>query len=451
MEILEEALTFDDVLLLPGYSTVLPKDVSLTTRLTSAISLNIPLLSAAMDTVTEARLAVSLAEEGGIGILHKNMSPEQQANEVRKVKRYESGMVAHPITVTPTTTLEQLVALTSEYRISGVPVVEGKNLVGIITHRDIRFETDYSQLVGKLMTPKERLVTVPEKASREEVIALLRKHRIEKLLIVNPAFELRGMYTVRDILRSKKTPNACKNAAGQLRVGAAVSPGIGAEDRVSALVAEGADLLVVDTAHGFSEGVINQVKWIKQNYPDTPVLAGNIVTEDAALALAQAGVDGVKVGMGPGSICTTRVVAGIGVPQISAINRVATALKNTEISIVADGGIRFSGDLCKAIAAGAHAVMLGGLFAGTEEAPGEVVLYQGRSYKAYRGMGSIGAMSQQHGSSDRYFQDSQDDFGKYVPQGIEGRVPYKGSLKAVIYQLIGGLRSSMGYTGYNNH
>ncbi len=450
MEILEEALTFDDVLLLPGYSTVLPKDVSLTTHLTTDIALNIPILSSAMDTVTEAKLAVSLAEAGGIGIIHKNMSPEQQATEVRKVKRYEGGIVANPITLTPNTTLGQLIKLTEEYHISGMPVVEGKQLVGIITHRDIRFETDRNQRVANLMTPKERLITIEEGASREQVISLFRQHRIEKLLIVNKDFELRGMYTVRDILRSQQTPFACKNSAGQLRVGAAVGTGEQAADRISALVAEGVDILVVDTAHGFSKGVIDQVKWIKQNYPDVPVMAGNIATGDAAEALAAAGADAVKVGMGPGSICTTRVVAGIGVPQITAINRVATALKNTNVKVVADGGIRFSGDVCKAIAAGAHAVMIGGLFAGTEEAPGEVVLYQGRSYKSYRGMGSVGAMSQKDGSSDRYFQETQTEVGKYVPEGIEGRVPFKGSLKAVIYQLVGGLRSSMGYTGVIN-
>ncbi len=450
MEVLEEALTFDDVLLLPGFSSVLPKDVSLTTQLTRDISLNIPLLSSAMDTVTEAKLAVSIAEEGGMGIIHKNMSPEQQAAEVRKVKRYEGGVVANPITVTPQTTLGQLKELTEEYHISGMPVVEGAQLVGIVTSRDIRFETDRNRSVSELMTPKERLITVAEGSSREEVMQVFRQHRVEKLLIVNSQFELRGMYTVRDILRSQKTPNACKNSVGQLRVGAAVGPGAQAEERISALVAEGVDLLVVDTAHGFSKGVLEQVRWVKKQYPHIPVMAGNIATADAAVALAEAGADAVKIGMGPGSICTTRVVAGIGVPQITAINRAAQALKHTSVSIIADGGIRFSGDICKAIAAGAHAVMIGGLFAGTEEAPGEVVLFQGRSYKSYRGMGSVGAMSQSHGSSDRYFQESQTEVGKYVPEGIEGRVPFKGPLKAVIYQLMGGLRSSMGYTGVTN-
>lgn len=450
MEILQEALTFDDVLLLPGFSSVLPKDVSLSTRLTPDIILNIPLLSSAMDTVTEARLAVSMAEEGGMGIIHKNMSAEQQANEVRKVKRYEGGIVANPITATPNTTLGELIALTSEYRISGVPVVDGKQLIGIITNRDIRFETDRHRRVSELMTPKARLITIPEGSSREEVLRVFREHRVEKLLIVNSAFELRGMYTVRDILRSQKTPYASKNSAGQLRVGAAVGPGTGSIERITALVAEGVDLLVVDTAHGFSQGVIDQVKWIKQHYPEVSIMAGNIATADAAEALAAAGADAVKVGMGPGSICTTRVVAGIGVPQITAITRVSAAVKNKNVAVIADGGIRFSGDVCKAIAAGAHAVMVGGLFAGTEEAPGEVVLFQGRSYKSYRGMGSVGAMSQSHGSSDRYFQETQSEVGKYVPEGIEGRVPFKGSLKAVVYQLMGGLRSSMGYTGVTN-
>ena len=447
MKILEEALTFDDVLLVPGYSSVLPKDVSLTTQLTRDITLNIPLLSSAMDTVTEAKLAVSMAEEGGMGIIHKNMSPEQQAAEVRKVKRYEGGIVANPITVTPDTTLGELIALTEEYHISGMPVVEGKKLVGIITSRDIRFETERGHRVSELMTPKSRLITVPEGSSREKVLQVFRQHRVEKLLIVNEQFELRGMYTVRDILRSQKTPLACKNSAGQLRVGAAVGPGAQADERIAALVAEGVDLLVVDTAHGFSKGVIDQVKWIKQYYPQTPVMVGNIVNADAAEALAAAGADAVKVGIGPGSICTTRVVAGIGVPQITAVNQVAAAVKGKGVSVIADGGIRFSGDICKAIAAGANAVMIGGLFAGTEEAPGEVVLFQGRSYKAYRGMGSVGAMSQTHGSSDRYFQENQTEVGKYVPEGIEGRVPFKGPLKAVVYQLMGGLRSSMGYTG----
>ncbi len=447
MQNLNEALTFDDVLILPAYSTILPREVSLKTQLTEDIELNIPLLSSAMDTVTEAKLAVSMAEEGGIGILHKNMSPEQQAAEVRKVKRYESGIVGNPITVTPDTSLGELVKITEEYHISGVPVVDKSQLVGIITHRDIRFETDMTQPVSKLMTPKQRLVTALEGVTREQVFETFRQYRIEKLLVVNDKFELKGMYTVRDLQRSQKTPFACKNAAGQLRVGAAVGPDAKASDRIHALVAEGVDILVVDTAHGFSKGVIEQVKWIKKHFPDVSVMAGNIATGDAAIALSEAGADAVKIGIGPGSICTTRVIAGIGVPQITAIVEVAQALKKTRTKIVADGGIRFSGDLCKAIAAGAHAVMVGNLLAGTEEAPGEVVLYQGRSYKAYRGMGSVGAMSQTHGSRDRYFQEAQTETGKYVPEGIEGRVPFKGSLKAVVYQLMGGLRSSMGYTG----
>ncbi|WP_040933602.1 IMP dehydrogenase [Coxiella burnetii] len=447
MRVKEEALTFDDVLLLPNYSEVLPKDVSLTTRLTREITLNIPLLSAAMDTVTEARLAIALAEAGGIGILHKNMSPTYQANEVRKVKKFESGVVFEPITVSPESTIGELKKITSEYNISGLPVVEGEQLIGIITSRDIRFETDMQQKVVNLMTPKDRLITIKEGASRDEIINLFRQHRVEKLLVINDRFELRGLITVKDILRSERNPNACKTKSGQLRVGAAVGTGGETPDRVTALAAGGVDVIVVDTAHGHSKGVIEQVKWIKKNYPHIPVIAGNIATASAARALADAGVDAVKVGMGPGSICITRVVAGIGVPQITAINAVAAELKKEDISIIADGGIRFSGDICKAIAAGAHAVMIGGLFAGTEEAPGEEVLYQGRSYKAYRGMGSAGAMFGKYGSSDRYFQESFDKQEKYVPEGIEGRVPYKGPLRGVVHQLIGGLRSGMGYTG----
>ncbi|PNT89756.1 IMP dehydrogenase [Coxiella burnetii] len=447
MRVKEEALTFDDVLLLPNYSEVLPKDVSLTTRLTREITLNIPLLSAAMDTVTEARLAIALAEAGGIGILHKNMSPTYQANEVRKVKKFESGVVFDPITVSPESTIGELKKITSEYNISGLPVVEGEQLIGIITSRDIRFETDMQQKVVNLMTPKDRLITIKEGASRDEIINLFRQHRVEKLLVINDRFELRGLITVKDILRSEQNPNACKTKSGQLRVGAAVGTGGETPDRVTALAAGGVDVIVVDTAHGHSKGVIEQVKWIKKNYPHIPVIAGNIATASAARALADAGVDAVKVGMGPGSICITRVVAGIGVPQITAINAVAAELKKEDISIIADGGIRFSGDICKAIAAGAHAVMIGGLFAGTEEAPGEEVLYQGRSYKAYRGMGSAGAMFGKYGSSDRYFQESFDKQEKYVPEGIEGRVPYKGPLRGVVHQLIGGLRSGMGYTG----
>ncbi len=447
LRITEEALTFDDVLLLPAYSTVLPRDVSLTTRLTREISINIPLLSAAMDTVTEARLAVALAEHGGMGIIHKSMSLIDQATEVRKVKKFESGIVLDPITVSPDTTIGELIEITNTHHISGLPVVEGDQLVGIITSRDIRFETNDSEFVVNLMTPKERLITVHEGASREEVMDLFRRHRVEKLLIVNNDFELRGMYTVKDILRSQENPNASKSESGQLRVGAAVGTGPDTPDRVAALIEAGVDLLVVDTAHGFSKGVLDQVAWIKKQYPDMQVMGGNIATADAALALAKAGADAVKVGMGPGSICTTRIVAGVGIPQISAIANVVDALRGKDIPVVADGGIRFSGDICKAIAAGADAVMIGGLFAGTEEAPGEVVLYQGRSYKAYRGMGSIGAMTKRFGSSDRYFQDSNAEVGKYVPEGIEGRVPFKGPLRVVVHQLTGGLRSSMGYTG----
>jgi IMP dehydrogenase len=443
----QEALTFDDVLLSPGYSDVLPKDVSLVSRLTRDITLNIPLLSAAMDTVTEARLAIALAETGGLGILHKNMSAGQQAAEVRKVKKFESGVVKDPITVTQETTLHELTAICRQNHFSGMPVVEGKQVVGIITNRDIRFETDMSKKVTELMTPKSRLITVTEGAERQEVMRLFKAHRIEKLIIVNDAFELCGMITVKDILKAKENPLACKDGSGQLRVGAAVSTGIDAQERATALIDAGVDLIVVDTAHGFSKGVLDQVAWVKKNFPDTQVMGGNIATADAALALVKAGVDAVKVGMGPGSICTTRIVAGVGVPQISAIANVVDALKGKDIPVVADGGIRYSGDLCKAIAAGASAVMIGGLLAGTEEAPGDVVLYQGRSYKSYRGMGSVGAMSGRHGSSDRYFQESDQDKAKYVPEGIEGRVPYKGSMRAVIHQMMGGLRSSMGYLG----
>lgn len=447
MQIKEEALTFDDVLLLPAYSDVLPKDVSLATYLTREIPLNIPLLSSAMDTVTEARLAIALAELGGVGVLHKNMSLEQQATEVRKVKKFESGIVRDPIVVSPQTTLRELVAIREEHHISGVPVVEGDLLVGIITNRDIRFETDMSLKVKDFMTPKERLITVQEGVKRHEVMHLFREHSIEKLLMVNQHFELRGMITVKDILKSQENPFACKTDSGQLRVAAAVSTGADTPDRVTALAQEGVDLIVVDTAHGFSKGVLDQVKWIKQRYPDMQVMGGNIATGDAALALVEAGADAVKVGIGPGSICTTRIVAGVGVPQVTAISNVAAAVKGKGVPVIADGGIRFSGDICKAIAAGASVAMVGGLFAGTEEAPGEVVLYQGRSYKSYRGMGSLGAMSQKHGSGDRYFQEAQEEQGKYVPEGIEGRVSYKGPIAAVIHQLMGGLRSSMGYTG----
>ena len=448
MQILTEALTFDDVLLVPRYSDILPKDASLKTQLTRDIQLNIPILSAAMDTVTEHRLAVCLAEEGGLGILHKNMSIESQAREVRKVKKFESGVVKDPITVTPNTTIRELIEITEKNNISGMPVVDGKDLLGIVTSRDIRFENNFDQLVSRVMTPKARLITVKEGVSRDQVMALFRQHRVEKILIVNDSFELRGMYTVKDILKSQTKPFATKNESGQLRVGAAVTTGKETPDRVAALVAENVDVIVVDTAHGHSKGVIETIRWIKKEYPHQQVMGGNIATAEAAIALVEAGADAVKVGMGPGSICTTRIVAGIGVPQISAIADVVAALKGKNIPVIADGGIRFSGDVCKAIAAGASCVMIGGLFAGTEEAPGEVVLFQGRSYKSYRGMGSVGAMSEAHGSHDRYFQEKQDDsVGKYVPEGIEGRVPYKGSLRNVLHQLIGGLRSCMGYVG----
>ena len=447
MRAYEEALTFDDVLLLPGYSEVLPKDVSLATRLAGDVALNIPLLSAAMDTVTEARLAIALAETGGLGILHKNMSPVRQANEVHKVKKFESGVVFDPIVVSPESTIGELKKITNEYNISGLPVVDGQQLIGIITNRDIRFELDMQQKVANLMTPKKRLITIREGASRDEVINLFRQHRVEKLLVINENYELRGLITVKDILRSEQNPNACKTVSGQLRVGAAVGTGKETPERVAALITEGVDVIVVDTAHGHSRGVIRQVKWIKKHYPDTPVIAGNIATAEAARALVDAGADAVKVGMGPGSICITRIVAGIGVPQITAIASVTAELKNDDIPVIADGGIRFSGDICKAIAAGAHVVMIGGLLAGTEEAPGEEVLYQGRSYKSYRGMGSTGAMFGTYGSSDRYFQESHDKQEEYVPEGIEGRVPYKGPLSEVIQQLVGGLRSGMGYTG----
>jgi len=444
VRILEEGLTFDDVLLVPAHSTVLPRDVSLVTRITRNITLNIPLVSAAMDTVTEARLAIALAQEGGIGIIHKNMTPEQQARHVRLVKKYESGVIKDPITVTPTTTIREVNNMARLHNISGFPVVDGANLVGIVTHRDLRFETQLDAPVSTVMTGRDKLVTVQEGASRDEVLALLHKHRIEKILVVNDAFHLRGMITVKDIQKSTDFPNACKDEQGRLRVGAAVGTGGDTEARVAALVEAGVDLIVVDTAHGHSQGVLDRVRWIKQTYPDLQVIGGNIATAEAALDLVKAGADAVKVGIGPGSICTTRIVAGVGVPQITAISNVAKALEGTGVPMIADGGIRFSGDLVKAIVAGANCVMVGGMFAGTEEAPGEVELYQGRSYKAYRGMGSIGAMQQ--GSSDRYFQgDKAAD--KLVPEGIEGRVPYKGPMSAIVHQLMGGLRSGMGYLG----
>lgn len=446
-EIVQEALTFDDVLLLPAYSDVLPKDVSLKTQLTRNIALNIPLVSAAMDTVTEARMAIAIAQEGGIGILHKNMEAEAQAREVRRVKKFESGVVKDPITVSPETTIAELLEITTANRISGVPVVVGEDLVGIVTSRDVRFENRVGELVSSIMTPKERLVTVKEGESPEKVKELLHQYRIEKVLVVDDAFRLRGMITVKDIRKAEQYPSACKDELGRLRVGAAVGTGAGTEERVAALVDAGVDVLVVDTAHGHSKGVLDKVEWIKKNYPQVQVIGGNIATGEAALALAERGADGVKVGIGPGSICTTRIVAGIGVPQITAIANVANALKGTGIPVIADGGIRYSGDIAKAIAAGAHAIMVGSLLAGTEEAPGEVELYQGRYYKAYRGMGSLGAMSQRQGSSDRYFQDASQGVEKLVPEGIEGRVPYKGPMSGIVHQLMGGIRASMGYTG----
>jgi IMP dehydrogenase len=449
MRIAQEALTFDDVLLLPAHSTILPKQVSLTTALTREIKLNIPIVSSAMDTVTEARLAITLAQEGGIGIIHKNLTIEEQARQVRLVKKFESGVISDPITVPPDTSIRDVLALTRAQNISGVPVVDNGLLVGIVTSRDLRFEMGYDNPVSRIMTPKNRLVTVQEGASREEVQALLHQHRIEKILVVNDKFELRGLVTVKDIQKATEKPYACKDSQERLRVGAAVGTGEESHARVAALVEAGVDVIIVDTAHGHSQGVLDQIRWIKQHYPEVQLIGGNIATGEAALALAEAGADGVKVGIGPGSICTTRIVAGVGVPQITAIDNVVQALKNKEIPIIADGGIRYSGDIAKAIATGAHSVMIGGLLAGTEEAPGEVELYQGRSYKSYRGMGSIAAMSQAHGSKDRYFQDSS-DVDKLVPEGIEGRVPYKGSMLGVIHQLLGGLRSSMGYTGCHN-
>lgn len=451
MRIIQEALTFDDVLLQPEYSEVLPREVSLATKLTAEISLNIPLVAAAMDTVTEARLAITLAQEGGIGIVHKNMTPEAQAHEVHRVKKYESGIITDPITVTPDKTIREVIELTRRKNISGVPVVNGADdLVGIVTHRDLRFETQLDAPVSTVMTPKDRLVTVREGASKEEVLLLLHKHRIEKVLVVNGAFKLRGMITVKDYQKAKEFPLAAKDERGALRVGAAVGTGPDTDDRVEALVAAGVDVIVVDTSHGHSRGVLQRVKRVKSAFPHVQVIGGNIVTAEAARALVEAGADAVKVGIGPGSICTTRVVAGVGVPQISAVSNVARELAESGIPLIADGGIRYSGDIAKAIVAGASSVMLGGLFAGTEESPGEVELYQGRSYKAYRGMGSLGAMAQDNGSKDRYFQDATDEVEKLVPEGIEGRVPYKGSMIAIVHQLMGGVRSAMGYTGCAN-
>ena len=447
MRIVQEALTFDYVLLVPAYSDVLPRDVNLATRLTRNITLNIPLLSAAMDTVTEARLAINLAQEGGIGIIHKNMTAEEQARQVRMVKKFESGVIKDPFTVTPGTTIGEVMKLTRAHDISGVPVVDGQQLVGIVTSRDLRFETRYNEPVSKVMTGKDRLVTVQEGADKEEVLAKLHKHRIEKVLVLDGKFQLRGMITVKDIQKAKDYPNACKDEHGRLRVGAAVGTGPETDERVAALVEAGVDVIVVDTSHGHSKGVLDRVAAVKKKYKDLQVIGGNIVTAAAAQALVDAGADGVKVGIGPGSICTTRIVAGVGVPQISAVSNVAQALAKSGVPLIADGGIRYSGDVAKAIVAGAYSVMIGGMFAGTEEAPGEVELYQGRSYKSYRGMGSLGAMAQKQGSADRYFQDPTEEVEKLVPEGIEGRVPYKGSLVAIVHQLMGGLRSSMGYTG----
>ncbi|MFA5825663.1 MAG: IMP dehydrogenase [Gallionellaceae bacterium] len=445
MRIIQKALTFDDVLLVPAHSNVLPRDVSLRTKLTRKISLNIPLMSAAMDTVTESRLAIALAQEGGIGIVHKNMSSQAQADKVSKVKRFESGVVKDPVTVSPDMTVREVINLTRKFKISGLPVVQGSQLVGIVTNRDLRFETRLDQPVRAIMTPRERLITVKENAQLEEARSLMHEHRIERVLVVNDAFELRGLMTVKDILKSNEHPNACKDEQGRLRVGAAVGVGEGTEERVTLLAEAGVDVIVVDTAHGHSQGVLDRVQWVKKNFPKIEVVGGNIATGAAARALIDHGADGVKVGIGPGSICTTRIVAGVGVPQITAIQNVAEALRGTGIPLIADGGVRFSGDISKAIAAGANVVMLGGLFAGTEEAPGEIELFQGRSYKSYRGMGSLGAMQQ--GSSDRYFQDNEGNQDKLVPEGVEGRVPYKGSVLAVIHQLMGGLRASMGYLG----
>jgi IMP dehydrogenase len=442
-----EALTFDDVLLVPGYSEITAKDVSLKTRLSRSISLNIPLVSAAMDTVTESRLAIALAQDGGIGIIHKSMSIDNQALEVRAVKKYESGVVKDPICINSSASVKELVDLTTEYNISGVPVLENGELVGIVTRRDVRFEPSLKSPVSTIMTPKDRLVTVYEGAKSDEIKSLLHKHRIEKILVVSKSFELRGLITVKDIDKAEKFPNACKDDQGRLRVGASIGTSPDTDDRVAALVKAGVDILVIDTAHGHSMNVINRVKKIKSQYPSVDIIAGNIATAEGALALAKAGADGVKVGIGPGSICTTRIITGIGVPQITAIANVVDALKDTDIPVIADGGIRFSGDISKALAAGAHSVMMGSMFAGTEESPGEIEFYEGRTYKSYRGMGSMGAMMQTLGSSDRYFQDAARGAEKLVPEGIEGRVPYKGPISSIIHQMMGGVRSSMGYTG----
>jgi len=448
MRLLGKALTFDDVLLVPAYSNVLPKDTSLATRFSRRIALNLPLVSAAMDTVTESRLAIAIAQEGGIGVIHKNLTAQQQAAEVARVKRYESGVLRDPVVITPQHTVRAVMALSEQLGVSGFPVCDDGKVVGIVTGRDLRFETRYDVPVSDIMTPQERLITVPEGTTPEQAKALLNKYKLERLLVVSEDFVLKGLITVKDITKQTSFPNAARDEAGRLRVAAAVGVGEGTEERVAALVAAGVDAIVVDTAHGHSSGVIERVRWVKQNYPQVDVVGGNIATGAAALALAEAGADAVKVGIGPGSICTTRIVAGVGVPQIMAIDNVATALRGSGIPLIADGGIRYSGDIAKAIAAGASSVMMGGVFAGTEEAPGEVILYQGRSYKSYRGMGSIGAMQQ--GSADRYFQESSTgnpNADKLVPEGIEGRVPYKGSMVSIVYQMAGGVRASMGYCG----
>ncbi len=448
MRVKEKAFTFDDVLLLPAASSVLPRNVDLSTKITRDITLNIPLVSAAMDTVTEALLAIALAQEGGIGIIHKNMSVQAQRHEVRKVKKYESGVIKDPLTVGPGTSVRELLALTKAHHISGMPVVEGKNLIGIVTSRDVRFETNLDQPVTNVMTTKEKLITVSEGASREEVIDKLQKNRIEKILIINDDFYLRGMISATDIRKAEEKPYACKDEHQRLRVGAAIGTDEESKERAEVLASAGVDILVVDTAHGHSKGVLEQISWVKKHFPDVQLIGGNIATGDAAIALVKAGADGVKVGIGPGSICTTRIVSGVGVPQLTAIANVAEALKGTDTPSIADGGIRYSGDIVKGLAAGAYAAMVGSMLAGTEESPGEVELFKGRSYKSYRGMGSLGAMSQ--GSSDRYFQSADAGIEKLVPEGIEGRVPYKGSVTAIIHQLMGGLRSGMGYTGCAN-
>ena len=445
MRLSEKALTFDDVLLLPAYSAVLPRDTRLVTRLTRNIALNLPLVSAAMDTVTEAPLAIALAQEGGIGIIHKNLSPQRQAAEVAKVKRFEAGVLRDPITVSPDMSVREAIDLQRSNRISGLQVVQGRRVVGIVTNRDLRFEERLDARVSEIMTPRERLITVPEGASLEEAKALMHRHRLERVLVVDGDFELRGLITVKDITKATEHPNAAKDEFGKLRVGAAISTGADSEQRAELLVKAGVDLLVVDTAHGHSQGVLDRVAWVKKNFPQVDVIGGNIATAAAAGALLDAGADGVKVGIGPGSICTTRIVTGVGVPQITAVANVAKALSGTGVPLVADGGIRYSGDIAKALAAGASSVMLGSMFAGTEEAPGEVILYQGRSYKSYRGMGSLGAMQQ--GSAERYFQDNDANVDKFVPEGIEGMVPYKGSVLTIIFQLAGGIRSALGYCG----